>query len=74
MLLNEKAIAVAEQIQNIDSKSAKWIASDAIRELKDKNIVKRLYAKKNELDKLRKKRVVKQKSGKKSYKSKKCHR
>jgi 3-methyladenine DNA glycosylase AlkD len=31
--LNKKAVAVAEEIRKMDSKSAKWIASDAIREL-----------------------------------------
>lgn len=31
--LREKAIIVAKEIQKIDSKSAKWIANDAIREL-----------------------------------------
>jgi 3-methyladenine DNA glycosylase AlkD len=32
--LNKEAINVAEQIHELDSKSAKWIASDALRELK----------------------------------------
>lgn len=31
--LNEKAIRTAKEIQRIESKIAKWIASDAIREL-----------------------------------------
>lgn len=31
--LNKKAIETAKEIQKIDSKSSKWIASDAIREL-----------------------------------------
>ena len=31
--LNKKAITTAKEIQKIDSKSARWIASDAIREL-----------------------------------------
>lgn len=35
-LLNKKAIRLAEEIQKIDSKSARWIAGDAIRELKAK--------------------------------------
>lgn len=70
LLLHEKAIYVAGQIQEIDSKTAKWIASDAIRELKDKKIIKRLYAKKNESDKLRKKCVTKRKS----CKGRKCSR
>lgn len=34
--LRKAAIKTAEEIQKIDSKSAKWIASDAIRELKHK--------------------------------------
>jgi len=34
--LNKKAIKLAKEIQKIDSKSAKWIAKDAIRELKEK--------------------------------------
>ena len=36
MYLNRKAIKLAEEIQKINSKSAKWIAGDAIRELKAK--------------------------------------
>ena len=36
MYLNKKAIKLAEEIQKINSKSAKWIAGDAIRELKAK--------------------------------------
>jgi 3-methyladenine DNA glycosylase AlkD len=34
--LNNKAIKIAEEIQKIDSKSAKWIAADVLRELKNK--------------------------------------
>jgi len=33
LTLNKKVIETAEEIQKIDSSSAKWIASDAIREL-----------------------------------------
>jgi 3-methyladenine DNA glycosylase AlkD len=40
--LNKKAIEIAEEIHNMDSKSAKWIASDAIRELRDEKIKERL--------------------------------
>ena len=40
--LNKKAIETAKEIQNIDSKSAKWIANDAIRELTSEKIQKRL--------------------------------
>jgi len=36
MYLNKKAIKLAEEIQKINSKSAKWIANNAIRELKAK--------------------------------------
>jgi len=44
--LNEKAIETAKEIQKIDSKSARWIASDAIRELTSKKIKERLKNKK----------------------------
>lgn len=40
--LNKKAIETAQEIQKIDSKSAKWIASDAIRELTSGAIQERL--------------------------------
>lgn len=43
--LNKKAIKVAKDIQKIDSKSAKWIASDALRELLSDKVQKRLKAK-----------------------------
>jgi len=43
--LNKKAIQVAQEIQAIDSKSAKWIASDALRELKSESVQKRLQRK-----------------------------
>ena len=42
MGLNQKAIAVAEEICRIDSKAARWVAGDALRELTDKKIQKRL--------------------------------
>jgi 3-methyladenine DNA glycosylase AlkD len=45
--LNKKAIELAEEILKIDSKSAKWIAKDAIRELKSDKIQARLSNKKN---------------------------
>ena len=38
---NQKAIKVAEEIQKLDSPAAKWIAKDAIRELKNKHIQSR---------------------------------
>lgn len=40
--LNKKAILVAEQINKRDSKSAKWIAKDALRELKSEKIQEKL--------------------------------
>lgn len=39
--LNKKAIKLAQEIKKIDSKSAQWIANDALRELTDKKIQKR---------------------------------
>ena len=40
--LNKMAIKTAREIQQIDSKSARWIASDAIRELTGEAVQKRL--------------------------------
>ncbi|HUW43005.1 MAG TPA: DNA alkylation repair protein [Thermoplasmata archaeon] len=40
--LNIKAIQTAEKIRRIDSKSARWIASDALRELRSEAVKKRL--------------------------------
>jgi 3-methyladenine DNA glycosylase AlkD len=40
--LNRMAIKTAKEIQGIDSKAAKWIASDAIRELTSESVQKRL--------------------------------
>jgi 3-methyladenine DNA glycosylase AlkD len=40
--LNAKAIRVAKQIQAIDSKSARWIAADALRELTGPKLAERL--------------------------------
>ena len=40
--LNKEAIKLAEKIKLIDSKSAKWIATDAIRELTSENVKRRL--------------------------------
>lgn len=40
--LNAHAIATAEEIQKIDSKTAKWVASDALRELKSEAVRRRL--------------------------------
>jgi len=36
--LNRKAIETAKRIQKLESKSAKWIASDAIRELTSRSV------------------------------------
>jgi 3-methyladenine DNA glycosylase AlkD len=43
--LNKKALKIAKEIQKISSKSAKWIASDAIRELMSKAVQERLRKK-----------------------------
>src|SRR5690606_4553371 len=40
--LNRKAITIAEEILKIDSKSAKWIAKDAIKELESEKVQERL--------------------------------
>lgn len=40
--LNQKAIEIATEIQKIDSRSARWIASDALRELRSEKIQKKL--------------------------------
>jgi 3-methyladenine DNA glycosylase AlkD len=40
--LNGKTIKIAKEIQKMDSKSAKWIASDALRELTGEAMQKRL--------------------------------
>lgn len=40
--LHKLALETANELKNIDSKSAKWIASDAIRELNSEKILKRL--------------------------------
>ena len=40
--LNRRAIAVAETMQHIDSPSARWIASDALRELTSEAVQERL--------------------------------
>ena len=43
--LNKEAIEVAKEIQGIDSKSARWIASNAIRELESEKVQERLRVK-----------------------------
>ncbi len=40
--LNRKAVALAKEIAKLDSKAAKWVASDALRELQSDAIQKRL--------------------------------
>jgi len=40
--LNEMAVKTAEEIKRIDSKSARWIASDAIRELTGEKVRRKL--------------------------------
>ena len=45
LALNVKAIETAKEMQGIDSKSARWIASDAIRELSGEVVQKRLRKK-----------------------------
>lgn len=42
LALNKKAIEIAEEIWKMDSRSAKWIASDAIRELTSEAVQDRL--------------------------------
>ncbi len=45
LYLNKKAIEIAKEIQKINSKSARWIASDAIRELTSNKIKRRFVNK-----------------------------
>ena len=42
--LNKKAIQIAIEIQKIDSKAAKWIAKDALRELQGEKVQERLLS------------------------------
>ncbi len=42
MYLNKKALELCYQLKNIDSKSSKWIAFDAIRELKNEKTLKNI--------------------------------
>ena len=42
MYLNKRSIEVAKKIQSLDSKSSRWIAADALRELKSEKIQNRL--------------------------------
>lgn len=41
--LNQKAIAICHQIEKKDSKSSRWVAKDAFRELNSEGIKKRLH-------------------------------
>ncbi|MFH1689889.1 MAG: DNA alkylation repair protein [Candidatus Eisenbacteria bacterium] len=43
--LNRRAIATAEKIAGLDSKAARWIASDALRELRSEKVQERLRRK-----------------------------
>ena len=43
--LNKKAIETAEEIQEMDSRSARWIAGDALRELRSEAVQKRVQRK-----------------------------
>jgi 3-methyladenine DNA glycosylase AlkD len=45
LMLNKKAVKVAREIKKMNSKSADWIASDAIRELTSKEVLERLACK-----------------------------
>jgi len=45
LALNRKAVKAAKEIQKMDSKSARWIASDALRELTGEKVQKRLKKK-----------------------------
>lgn len=40
--LNEKAISLAGEMQNLDSRAARWIAADALRELTGEKVQERL--------------------------------
>jgi 3-methyladenine DNA glycosylase AlkD len=55
LALNKKAILVAKKIQKMESRSARWIANDAIRELMSPAVQKRLQ-KKTELCKFKNQR------------------
>ncbi len=44
--LNRLAVRTAEEMSKMDSKSAKWIASDALRELKSDLVHRRFKARK----------------------------
>ena len=43
--LNRKAIAVAEEVQLLESRAARWVARDALRELRSEKVQRRLIQK-----------------------------
>lgn len=43
--LNSQAISTAQEIQKLDSKAARWVAADALRELTSASVQARLQAK-----------------------------
>ena len=45
LVLNKAALELAYRIKEIDAKSARWIASDAIRELESEKVQERLRKK-----------------------------
>ena len=45
LVLNSKAIEVAEDIEHLESKTARWVANDALRELRSDKIRQRLSRK-----------------------------
>jgi 3-methyladenine DNA glycosylase AlkD len=47
LALNKKAITLAEEIQHNESEAARWVAKDALRELRSEKVQKRLSARVN---------------------------
>jgi 3-methyladenine DNA glycosylase AlkD len=43
--LNRKAIAVAEEVQLLESRAARWVARNALRELRSEKVQRRLIQK-----------------------------
>jgi 3-methyladenine DNA glycosylase AlkD len=58
MKLNAAAIKMAKEIQKLDSSAAKWIAADALRELKSPNVQKRLLILSQRLKKSVRKKAI----------------
>jgi 3-methyladenine DNA glycosylase AlkD len=50
LILNKEAIILAEILKNSSNKTARWIGSDAYRELTHENILKRIHSKKHKND------------------------